>query len=213
MKTMEDMNQKIWDTLALRYQNKFMSLDVYNDTYDLFCHLLKKENPKILEIGCGPGNITKYLLDKRADFKIEAIDYAPEMIHLAKQNNPAAEFRIMDCREFDTIKTMYDAIVCGFCLPYLSKDETYTLFGNCQKIMNRDALFYFSAIEGDYSKSGLESSSDGTVKMWIYYHQKEYLLQWMDEYNFELQNYFQKEYRDENNISHTHMIFIAKSTN
>ena len=53
-----------WNKVAQLYEDKFMDLDLYNDTYDQFCELLLKKNASILEIGCGPGNITKYLLSK-----------------------------------------------------------------------------------------------------------------------------------------------------
>ena len=67
-----------------------MNLDIYNDTYDLFCDKIEKINPQVLEIGCGPGNITRYILSKRPDLKIYGIDIAPNMIKLAKENNPTA---------------------------------------------------------------------------------------------------------------------------
>lgn len=58
-----------WDKLASQYQDKFMNLDLYNDTYDLFCSRIVKKEASVLELGCGPGNITKYMLSKRPDFK------------------------------------------------------------------------------------------------------------------------------------------------
>src|SRR5690606_38021251 len=91
-----------WDKVAEVYQDIFMDMALYNNTYDAFCSLIRNPNPRIFEIGCGPGNITRYLLSKRPDFKIEAIDIAPKMIKLAKTNNPQATFRVMDCREIDT---------------------------------------------------------------------------------------------------------------
>jgi ubiquinone/menaquinone biosynthesis C-methylase UbiE len=74
-----------WNKIATLYQNKFMDLDLYNETYDFICALLNKPNSKILEIGCGPGNITKYLLSKQPSFDIFGIDIAPNMIELAKR--------------------------------------------------------------------------------------------------------------------------------
>ncbi|HKC68335.1 MAG TPA: class I SAM-dependent methyltransferase, partial [Bacteroidia bacterium] len=59
-----------WNKLAHNYQGKFMDFDLYDDTYNTFCQLLEKPNAKIFEIGCGPGNITRYLLTKHPDFKI-----------------------------------------------------------------------------------------------------------------------------------------------
>jgi 2-polyprenyl-3-methyl-5-hydroxy-6-metoxy-1,4-benzoquinol methylase len=68
-----------------------MDLSLYDESYDDFCQLLQKKNASILEIGCGPGNVTKYLLGKRPDYKIHATDAAPSMLALAKINNPTAK--------------------------------------------------------------------------------------------------------------------------
>lgn len=76
-----------WNKVAQIYQNKFMNLDLYNDSYDNFLELVGEINATISEIGCGPGNITKYLLTKRTDLKIMGIDISENMIELARQNH------------------------------------------------------------------------------------------------------------------------------
>lgn len=50
-----------WNKVASLYEENFMNLEVYNESYDLFCNTVHTPNASILEIGCGPGNITKYL--------------------------------------------------------------------------------------------------------------------------------------------------------
>ena len=110
-----------WNKVASIYQDKFMDMELYNDTYDRFCQLIEKQNPSIFEIGCGPGNITKYLLKKRPDFQIQAVDVSASMVDLAKNNNPSAQFSIMDCRTIDTITSKFDAIVWGFCIRICQK--------------------------------------------------------------------------------------------
>lgn len=97
-----------WNKVASLYQDKFMDLDLYDETYDYICKAIAKEKAKILEIGCGPGNITKYFLSKRPDFNVFGIDIAPNMIELAKKNNPTAKFSIMDSRKIDEIQEKYD---------------------------------------------------------------------------------------------------------
>jgi len=57
---------KTWNQIAHLYQEQFMDLDLYNNSYDIFCNLLKKQ-PTILEIGCGPGNIPRYIISKIQD--------------------------------------------------------------------------------------------------------------------------------------------------
>ncbi len=40
-----------WDKLASADQDKFMDLDLYNDTYDRFCELVSKPDANIFELG------------------------------------------------------------------------------------------------------------------------------------------------------------------
>ncbi|MFT3912211.1 MAG: class I SAM-dependent methyltransferase [Ferruginibacter sp.] len=199
-----------WDKAALQYQEKFMDLALYDDTYDIFCTHIKKTGARILEIGCGPGNITRYLLSKKPDLNIEAIDIAPSMIELAKINNPTANFMVMDCREIDKLGPGYDAIMCGFCMPYISKDDCAKLVKDCALLLNKEGILYFSAIEADYNKSGYTTSSDGKYKMYLYYHQEDYLQEYLKENNFELLSLQRKEYEQAAEASSGHMIFIAR---
>ena len=199
-----------WDKAAAAYQHQFMGITLYDDTYDSFCRLIQKSAPRIFEIGCGPGNITKYLLSKRPDFKMDAIDVAPEMIKLAKENNPAAHFRVMDCRELDLMTTVYDAIVCGFCMPYLSEADCRKLILDCSRLLPHGGFFYCSTIEGDPSQSGYETGSDGTIKMYVYYHSENALKEALESNAFDLLELKRKDYFKKDGSHSTHLVFIAR---
>jgi len=199
-----------YDKLAAAYQDKFMDLDLYNDTYDSFCQLLDKPQATIFEIGCGPGNITKYLLAKRPDFKIEAIDIAPNMIELAQRNNPTAKFEVLDARHIGNLNRRYDGIMIGFCMPYLSKQDCAKLIKDCNGLLQTGGILYFSCIEGDYEKSNVETSSDGKHRIMVYYYEAEYLLSTLFSNEFELIELFRKPYQKSNGTIDTHLIFIAK---
>jgi 2-polyprenyl-3-methyl-5-hydroxy-6-metoxy-1,4-benzoquinol methylase len=159
----------IFNKHASLYQTKFMDVSLYHASFDFFCDSIKKQNAEILELACGPGNITKYLLSKRSDLKLLGTDLAPNMIELAKQNNPNAEFQLLDCREILSLKKTYDAIMCGFCLPYLSKEETAQLIKDASNILNPSGSIYISTMEDDYSKSGLRKGSQGDEIFMHYY--------------------------------------------
>jgi 2-polyprenyl-3-methyl-5-hydroxy-6-metoxy-1,4-benzoquinol methylase len=187
-----------------------MYLDLYDDTYDKFCNLIIKQNARIFEIGCGPGNITKYLLSKRPGFYIEAIDAAPNMVKLAKENNPAANFTIMDCREISKLNERFDAIICGFCMPYLSREDCNKLISDCSFLLHNGGILYFSTIEGDYNNSGYETNSSGEFKMYVYYHEESYLQEELEKNNFKLEDLTRKYYTKSDGTPSTHMIFIGK---
>jgi trans-aconitate methyltransferase len=64
---------KTWEKVADLYDEKFMDFELYNESYDFFCKLIQDEQPKILDIGCGPGNISRYLQNKLPKSKITGI--------------------------------------------------------------------------------------------------------------------------------------------
>ncbi len=198
-----------WNKVASLYQDKFMDLDLYNNTYDIICNSITKYNAKILEIGCGPGNITKYLLSKRPDFDIYGIDIAPNMIELAKKNNPSASFDIMDSRQLDEIKTKYDGIICGFCLPYLSQTDSQKLITDCYNLLNENGLIYLSFVEGDPIKSDFQVSSIGD-RTYFYFYNLDHLTEQLKTNNFEQIKVFKVDYKKAENKMEIHTILIAK---
>jgi SAM-dependent methyltransferase len=197
-----------WNKVAALYQDKFMHLDLYNETYDFICTAISKEKAAILEIGCGPGNITKYLFTKRPDFNIFGIDIAPNMVDLAKKNNPAADFKVLDIREIDTIKTTFDGIVCGFCLPYLSAADSKKLFVDAYHLLNNDGFIYISFVEGDPDRSGFQTASTGDRSFFYYYNLEDLQMQ-LIENGFELLKIFKVEYKKTETEKDIHTILTA----
>jgi len=197
---------EIFNKLATLYQDKFMDVNLYGDTLNLFCNAIDKQHPEILELACGPGNITKFLLEKRPDFKILGTDLAPNMIALAKTNNPNAEFKIMDCRAIALIDKKYDAIMCGFCLPYLSKEETLKLITDASKCLTQNGIFYISTMEEDYNNSGFTKGSTGDEIFMHYYLEKD-ITSVLQKNNFEILDLSRV---DSSNQNTKDLIIIAK---
>lgn len=171
---------EVFDKHAKMYQEKYMDVSLYHDTLDIFCNSIAKNDAAILELACGPGNVTRYLLNKRPDLKILATDLSENMLELAVANNPAAEIQLLDCRAIGQLDKAYDGIICGFALPYLSKEEAIQLISDAAKILQPGGVLYLSTMEDDYSKSGWQTSSKGD-KVYIYYHEAGYLIKAMED--------------------------------
>jgi ubiquinone/menaquinone biosynthesis C-methylase UbiE len=164
----------VFNKLAKVYQDKFMDVSLYHDSFDVFCSHIKKEKASVLELACGPGNITQYLLKKRPDLNILGTDLAPNMIELATINNPQASFQLLDSRAIASLNKTYDAIMCGFCLPYLSKEEAIQLIAEAAKVLANDGVIYISTMEDDYSKSEFKKGSSGD-ELFMHFHEGDYL--------------------------------------
>lgn len=198
----------VFNKNANLYQDKFMDVNLYGKSLDLFCNTLKKD-AEILELACGPGNITKYLLDKRADFKILGTDLAPNMVALAKINNPTAEFKVMDCREINKLEKKYDAIMCGFCLPYLSKEEAIKLIADASQLLKPCGVMYISTMEDDYAKSAFKKGSTGE-EIFMHYHQADYLTQALKENKFMVIDLKRQDYPEKDGTKTTDLILTAE---
>ena len=203
-------NRKTWNKIAQLYQDKFMNLDLYNHTYDYFCDLLaERKIVSVFELGCGPGNITRYLLRKRSDFNFLATDAAPAMIELAKSNVPEAEFEVMDSRDLNKLESKYDAFVCGFCIPYLSKEETLALINQVGRLLFTGGIFYLSFVEGNPQESGYITGSTGD-RVYFYYHELEKLIRVFEANNMQIEKKFNVEYFKDSNEIEMHTILLLR---
>jgi 2-polyprenyl-3-methyl-5-hydroxy-6-metoxy-1,4-benzoquinol methylase len=198
-----------WDSLASRYQEKFMDLHLYDETYSTFCGLVAQPGANVLEIGCGPGNITRYLLSQRPDYRIDAIDVAPAMVKLAQANNPTARCQVMDAREIGRLPQKYEATLCGFCMPYLAKEDCAKLIQDCAFLLTRGGIFYFSTIEGAYEDSGWGTSSTGE-SMFLHYYQEAFFQEELKRNNFEVVEIRRVEYAPSAGTPATHLVIIAR---
>jgi ubiquinone/menaquinone biosynthesis C-methylase UbiE len=197
-----------WNKVASLYQDKFMELDLYNESYDLICDSIAEKNAKILEVGCGPGNITRYLLSKRPEFDIHGIDIAPNMIELARKNNPKASFEVMDCRNISKINQLHDAIICGFCLPYLSPSDSRAFINDCSCLLKDNGLFDISFVEGNPENSGFQTGSSGD-RTYFYFYKLDDLRSVLNENNFELIRIFKVDY-PKTDSKDIHTILLAQ---
>ncbi|HNF71327.1 MAG TPA: class I SAM-dependent methyltransferase [Chitinophagaceae bacterium] len=196
-----------WNNIASLYEERFMDLDYYNESYDFVCESLKKPHARVLEIGCGPGNITKYFLTKKPDLDWLGTDVAPNMIALAKKNNPTAQFRILDARAINQLDIQADLIVCGFCVPYLSPTECRQFFEDASKLLTLHGMLYVSFVAGDPQLSEFKTSSGGRV--YFQYHTVHSIVQYLHDSDFTLLKTFHVNYPKSETDYEEHTILVA----
>ena len=209
METFE-ISVKRFDEFASEYADRFKNIDLYRKHFDKFCDLIENNNPKILELACGPGNVTGYLKQRFPDSKIIAIDLAPRMIDIARQNIQDVDFRLMDVRDIKSLDLEFDSIMCSFCLPFLSKIDTDKLISDCSKKLITKGLLYLSTMEGDETKSGLESTSfSGDSKVYFNYHMQQDLIDSLVKNGFSIDYNIRQDYYESNGNITIDLIMIA----
>ncbi|SDK13668.1 Methyltransferase domain-containing protein [Pedobacter sp. ok626] len=201
-----------FDKSAKIYQDKFMDVSLFAGTFNIFCDNITINNAAILDIACGPGNISRYLLDRKPDYDVLGIDLSPNMLRLAQNNNPGAKFQLMDCREISNIEKRFEGVMCGFCLPYLTPKEASELIANVSGLLKPNGVFYLSTMEEDENtKSRFQISSSGD-QVYVNYHREDDLTRAFRENNFEVINLTRFSSPDKDGSIITDLVMIGKLT-
>ena len=205
------ITKQTYNDVADLYEQTFMGSDLYSSSYDRFLKLIKPGS-SVLEVGCGPGNVSRYLLNQKPDLKITGIDYAEQMIQRSKVNNPKVNYKVLDCKEIDTLKMKYDVAFSAFCTPYLSLNDCKKLFTAFADIIKPEGFLYLSTMEGDPLTSGYQGSSSHDGKVYIYYHQKRDLVESLESNGFEIIDSFRQAYKNKDAEATDLFIFAKLST-
>ncbi len=123
---------------------------VQNKTRDLEATALKasvlfSEPLDILEIGCGTGKNSEWLLTKTKH--LVAADFSAEMLAKAKEKitEKNVEFRQFDLREeWNFPENQFDLITCSLALEHI--ENINFVFGQARKVLRTGGLFYIGEL-------------------------------------------------------------------
>lgn len=92
----------------------------------LTCHV--EEGMRVLEIGCGTGELTKVLQNKNSS--IVAIDVSPELLEIAKRKvkSNRVTFLLQDASNLGFAKNLFDTIIGSSVLHHLEVDKALEEF-------------------------------------------------------------------------------------
>ena len=171
-----------FDKYAREYQDKYSKFEPYLKSYANFATLLSPDD-QVLDIACGPANISQALLQRHPRLAIYGIDLSPKMLEIAREKIPHGTFEQRDIRTLAAIEKRFDAIVCGFAVPYLSSDEVETLLSDVNNLLNPGAYLYISAQLGDYADSAYQENKNSD-KVFIHYYSEEFLTNLLEHNGF-----------------------------
>lgn len=152
-----------------------MDFASYTKRIKAFCEILTSGS-SVLDVGCGPGNVAKQLVESGKEFEILGMDLSQEMINHARAKvvSPRVEFIMGDIRNMGLEGNRYDAVIASFCLPHLTNEEAEKLIQDISRVLRDGGLLYLSCMEG--TKSGFETtcfSSDDLI--FFNYYSEEFI--------------------------------------
>lgn len=136
-------NQQAYNAWSETYDS------VENKTRDLEAGALREsiseENLEILEIGCGTGKNTEFLIKKAK--KLIGADFSSEMLEKAKAKirSENVEFCRMDLREkWEFAENSFDLITCSLALEHI--ENIGFVFSQAKKVLKTGGKFYIGEL-------------------------------------------------------------------
>ena len=166
----EKANER-WNSIHSHYERKKIK---YDDWLELFDRAIKNCKTPIIDLGCGSGNDTLYLIERGK--KVIPCDYSKNAIENIKNNFP--EIERAEC--FDMTKglpfedNLTDIIISDLSLHYFTEKKTFEILDEIKRVLKPNGLLFFrvnsindvnyGAREGKEIESHLYETADGRYK-------------------------------------------------
>jgi len=104
-----------------------------------------KDSPKILDLGCGTGNIAQKALNRFPEAEVTCLDLSENMIEIAKDKLSSyenIEYIVGDFTQME-LNTKYDVVLSSLALHHIPNDEEKeAMYKNIYETLEKDGVFY-----------------------------------------------------------------------
>jgi len=149
----------IWNFWAGKYDKLWVQKYSLKPTRTYILSVISKnendENIKVLDLGCGPGELIKELNDKSNKFDITGVDFSEKMLEVSKKRNPDSKHIKMDVVDLNKLNDKFNIIICTHSLPYYKEPEKVMVELN--RLLIDDGKIYIGFASGNnfYDKLAL----------------------------------------------------------
>lgn len=143
-------NLETYNKNAIGMAKKFDNLPGYPEEIKKSFSYFSKENPKVLEVGCGSGRDAKEILKYTNDYL--GIDFSKGLIEKAKKTVPEANFLVADLETFEFPKDL-DIIFAFASLLHSNKENLKKFFDKAYESLSVGGIIFVSLkFEEEYAE-------------------------------------------------------------
>jgi ubiquinone/menaquinone biosynthesis C-methylase UbiE len=115
----------------------------------LFCDLTLAAGlgTTVGDIGCGTGRVAPYLVAR--SLSPQGIDLSPEMIRVARRDQPGFDFGVADLRALPFADASLVGVVCWYSLMYLAPSDRPVAFGELARVVRPGGYLVTAFKAGD----------------------------------------------------------------
>jgi ubiquinone/menaquinone biosynthesis C-methylase UbiE len=127
-------------------------IKVTSETYNEYN---SSEKIRILDLGCGPGELIEEFFNKFENIDVTGVDFSEKMLEISQKRNHRAKHIKMDVSDLHNLKDKYNIIICTHSLPYYKEPEK--VMKELNRLLEDDGTIYmgFASGENSYDKFAL----------------------------------------------------------
>lgn len=133
-----------YNLIAKDWHEQSMPDDWWIEGTNSFISLLPK-GASVLDVGCAGGVKTQYLVER--ELNVTGIDFSENMIKIAKERVPQANFLVYDMNAMDSFEGMYDGIYLSAVILHVPKDQIVALLRKIVKHLKDGGYLYIAVKE------------------------------------------------------------------
>jgi SAM-dependent methyltransferase len=137
-----------YNTNAAAMAARFDSLGVRTEDIEKGLALVDKENPAVLEIGCGHGREAREILNHTDNYR--GMDVAEAFIRMARREFPGVRFEVADIDTYE-FPVNLDLIFAFTSLLHSDRESVQAILQRAHAALNPGGIFYISLKYGEYA--------------------------------------------------------------
>ncbi len=156
-----DTYNKSAQSLAEKFDSLGVRVSDINETFAL----IQKDNPMVLEIGCGNGRDAEEVLKHTNNYL--GVDVSEKLIELAKQKVPKGHFIVADVEEY-ILPTDLDIVFAFASLIHVPKESLQKIFKATLASLNQGGAFRLSLKYAEEYMESTKTDEFGTRTYYLY---------------------------------------------
>ncbi len=179
--------QASYDAVAAEYAGKFQDeMDFKPFDRDCLERLVREVGSlgPICDLGCGPGQIARYLHRQGADCL--GVDLSPQMIAQASRLNPGIRFHQGNMLSLPDPDDSWGGIAAFYCIIHIPRDRIVTALSEMRRVLKPGGVLLITFHIGSKTDH-LDVWWDKKVDVDFNYYQPEEMETWLQQAGYELE--------------------------
>lgn len=126
--------REYWNNAHLKYSTGKITYDNWLDGYE---EVLKECKTEVLDLGCGTGNNTLYLIER--GFKVISSDYSEVALNKVAREIKGTHTLLMDIsKTFPFPNEKFDVVIADLSLHYFDKKTTIAIMQEIKRVLTKN---------------------------------------------------------------------------